>query len=83
MFELPLRVPVSGPTADPRTHEQQSVDGILLSEREPCMLIQPPAVLVRHAIAVQNVQRNHTDFVRIAKRDGMRLSRRDGANVRT
>lgn len=46
--------------------EDEVVDRVLLGHVELCVLEQPPAVLVRHAVLVHDVQGNDPDLVQTA-----------------
>jgi hypothetical protein len=43
------------------------IDCILFGKRQPCMLIQPPSVLVWNAITILNVQSDDSDFVHVSE----------------
>ena len=52
-------------SADPHAEVHERVHCVLLGQREPRVLVQPSPILVRHTVAVLDVQRNDADLVRV------------------
>lgn len=53
-------------SAYPNTEMYQRIDSILISEAQPCMLIQSSTVLVGNTTTVLNVKRDHAHFVGVS-----------------
>ena len=54
-------------------HLLNRLDGVYLGQRQPRMLVQPPPVLLGHAVAVLDVEDDYAHFVEVAgKKDEYR-----------
>jgi len=48
---------------DSNSEVDEIIDGILFRNRESCVLIQPPPILVRHSLSEEDIQSYYSDFI--------------------